>query len=306
MKKNLLFVILIIILGGVIYSCSDETIIDEQTVVPASAQIVRTDVFEGMHRLTLTIRGGGGVLSPMDETGKLGGTGYYSDGEIISLIAEEESFLYWIINGEQIEGSEVKLDITLNEDMDIVAVTKNCITITVTGAGTVSISGTGPKVTSANSPYKYFMMEEEQEVYLYAEGGRFLGWEYGSDDNFYLAHIGESVTAHFGAFKTMRLDISNEQKYASVVTKGYAYPLEATEPGEFEIQGSGYIDDFVPDKGLEVEISNQSRYKLTFVVKAPLGSKSITLSSNTSGVVKLNTYDFDEDFSFASVSISAS
>lgn len=48
MKKNLLFVILIIILGGVIYSCSDETIIDEQTVVPASAQIVRTDVFEGI------------------------------------------------------------------------------------------------------------------------------------------------------------------------------------------------------------------------------------------------------------------
>lgn len=46
MKKNLLFVILIIILGGVIYSCSDETIIDEQTVVPASAQIVRTDVLK--------------------------------------------------------------------------------------------------------------------------------------------------------------------------------------------------------------------------------------------------------------------
>ncbi|MEI3156101.1 MAG: hypothetical protein V8S95_14155 [Odoribacter sp.] len=128
-------------------------------------------------------------------------------------------------------------------------------------------------MTSANSPYKYFMMKEEQEVYLYAEGGRFLGWEYGSDDNFYLAHIGESVTAHFGAFKTMRLDISNEQKYASVVTKGYAYPLEAAEPGEFEIQGSGYIDDFVPDKGLEVEISNRFVTSLFLWLKHRLAVK---------------------------------
>lgn len=288
------------------YSCSDEIIIDEQSVVPASAQIVRTDVFEGMHRLTLTIQGGGGVVSPMDETGKLGGTGYYSDGELISLIAEEESFLYWIINGEQMKECGVKLDITLNEDMDIVAVTKNCVTITVTGAGTVSIDGTGPKVTSANSPYKYFMMEEEQEVCLYAEDGKFFGWEYGSDANFYIAHIGESVVANFGEFKTMKLDISNGQEYASVVTKGYAYPLEAAEPGEFEIQGSGYIDDFAPDKGLEVEISNQSRYKLTFVVRAPLGSESITLFPNTRGVVKLDIYDFDEDLNFAFVSISAS
>ncbi|MEI3156102.1 MAG: hypothetical protein V8S95_14160 [Odoribacter sp.] len=126
MKKNLLFVILIIIVEALCTVVRMKLLLTNRLwFLLRLKSSVQMFLKRDPHRLTLTIRGGGGVLSPMDETGKLGGTGYYSDGEIISLIAEEESFLYWIINGEQIEGSEVKLDITLNEDMDIVAVTTN-------------------------------------------------------------------------------------------------------------------------------------------------------------------------------------
>lgn len=241
MKICISFLILVIF-----FSCSKgtEDIINETEKMSLRKEMQSLNPLENSFQLKLTIQGSGKVLSPMDQTTNLGGTENYPKGTLIQLIAEKENFLYWIVNGEKIS-AEANYEFYLEQNTTIVAVTKNALIITVTGAGAVDINGSGSVVVKAdNSPYRYY--SDTDEVILSVNQdykAKFYGWEeQNSNMSAITINANGTVTAAFGEYSTTDLMIDSDVRDGLVTIKGYAYVnIDDGSPDKFETNKSDMI-----------------------------------------------------------------